>query len=121
MLPSITTRRASTTVQLRDGQTFAIGGLIKNNVTETVKRFPGLGELPILGALFRSSAFQNDKTELLFVITAHLVKPIGNDYRMPTDGFFPPERADFLLKGNLEGRPQVTPPPAAEPLAYTPK
>ena len=121
VLPSITTRRASTTVQLRDGQTFAIGGLIKNNVTETVKRFPGLGELPILGALFRSSAFQNDKTELLFVITAHLVKPIGNDYRMPTDGFVPPERADFLLKGNLEGRPQLTPPPAAQPLAYTPQ
>lgn len=111
VLPSITTRRASTTVQLRDGQTFAIGGLIKNNVTETVNRFPALGDLPILGALFRSSAFQNDKTELLFVVTAHLVKPLPADYRLPTDDFVPPGRADFLLNGRLEA-PQT---PAAAP------
>jgi pilus assembly protein CpaC len=111
VLPSITTRRASTTVQLRDGQTFAIGGLIKNNVIETVKRFPALGDLPILGALFRSSSFQNDKTELLFIITAHLVKPLGDEYRLPTDGFIPPGKIEFLINGRMEGQTPTAPPP----------
>jgi pilus assembly protein CpaC len=116
VLPSITTRRASTTVQLRDGQTFAIGGLIKNNVTETISRFPGLGDLPVLGALFRSSSFQNDKTELLFVVTAHLVKPSGPGYSLPTDGFVPPDRAEFLLGGSLEGKASPEKPmPESEP------
>ena len=110
VLPSITTRRASTTVQLHDGQTFAIGGLIKNNVTETINRFPGLGELPILGALFRSNDFQSDKTELLFVVTAHLVKPLNPGYSLPTDGFVEPNRMEFFLKGQLEGAPPVHPP-----------
>ncbi len=111
VLPSITTRRASTTVQLRDGQTFAIGGLIKSNVTATVARFPLLGELPILGALFRSSEFQRDRSELLFVITPHLVKPLEAGYRLPTDGYVEPSRADVLLRGKLEG--EGPPAPAA--------
>jgi pilus assembly protein CpaC len=105
IFPSITTRRVSTTVQLHDGQSFAIAGLIKNNVTESIARFPVLGQIPILGALFRSSSFANDKTELLFVITPRLVKPLPANYVLPTDNFNPPSKADFLLNGELEAKP----------------
>jgi pilus assembly protein CpaC len=103
ILPSFTTRRATTTVQLRDGQSFAIAGLIKNNVTETITRFPILGDIPILGALFRSSEFQHDKTELLFVITPRLVKALPPNYALPTDSFVVPTDKEFFLKGKLEG------------------
>ncbi len=103
ILPSFTTRRAQTTVQLNDGQSFAIAGLIKNNVTEQVKRFPVLGEVPVLGALFRSSEFQTDRSELMFVITARLVKPLPPDHALPTDHFVPPNRSEFFLEGRLEG------------------
>lgn len=106
VLPSFTLRKASTTVQLKDGQSFAIAGLIKNNVTETVRRFPILGEIPILGALFRSSEFQDDKTELVFVVTPRLVKPLPPDYKLPTDGFIEPSRSEFFLEGRMEGRPK---------------
>ena len=117
ILPSFTTRRVTTTVQLRDGQSFAIAGLIKNNVTESITRFPILGSIPILGALFRSSEFQHDKTELLFVITPRLVKPLPSDYILPTDSFVVPTDKEFFLKGKLEGKPDesatTTPAPAA--------
>lgn len=104
VLPSFTTRRAQTTVQLMDGQSFAIAGLIKNNVTESLRRFPVLGEVPILGALFRSSEFQTDRSELMFVVTARLVKPLpSGQLSMPTDHFVPPSRTEFMLNGQLEG------------------
>lgn len=117
ILPSFTTRRATTTVQLRDGQSFAIAGLIKNNVTETITRFPILGSIPILGALFRSSEFQHDKTELLFVITPRLVKPLPSDYILPTDSFVVPSDKEFFLKGKLEGKPKE---PASQPASVAP-
>lgn len=103
VLPSFTTRRAQTTVHLSDGQSLAIAGLIKNNVTETIRKLPVLGELPILGALFRSAEFQTDRTELLFIITPRLVKPLDQDVALPTDHFTPPSRGEFLLDGKLEG------------------
>jgi pilus assembly protein CpaC len=103
VLPSFTTRRAETSVQLYDGQSFAIAGLIKNNVTETVKRFPFLGELPYIGALFRSSEFQTDKTELMFLVTPRLVKAMTQDVVLPTDSFNPPTRGEFFLEGKMEG------------------
>lgn len=103
ILPSLTVRRADTTVQLNDGQSFVIAGLIKNNVTETIKRFPGLGEVPVLGALFRSSEFQNDQTELLFVVTPRLVKPLVEAVRLPTDNHIVPTRSEVILNGSLEG------------------
>ena len=109
VLPLITTRRASTTVQLADGQSFAIGGLIKNNVTANIKAFPVLGEIPILGALFRSSDFQRDRTELVFIVTPRLVKPLPSDYRLPTDGVLDPSRRDLFIDGKLEGRSQSRP------------
>jgi pilus assembly protein CpaC len=104
ILPVVTTRRASTTVQLYDGQSFAIGGLIKNNLVTSLKGLPVLGEVPVLGALFRSTDFQQDRTELVFVITAHLVKPLqGPGYELPTDKVGVPSRAALMLGGRLEG------------------
>jgi len=112
ILPSFTTRRAATTVQLMDGQSFAIGGLIKNNTTANIKAFPILGEIPILGALFRSTDFQKDKTELIFIVTPHLVKPLpSKGYQLPTDNHHDPSRADIFLGGKLEGS---TPNPAPD-------
>lgn len=107
VLPSITTRRASTTVELFDGQSFAIGGLIKNNVTEAVRAIPVLGEIPVLGVLFRSSEFQNDRSELLFIVTPRLVKPLAANYALPTDKFIPPTRSEFFLEGRMEGQPNT--------------
>ena len=107
LLPSITTRRAATTVQLMDGQTFAIGGLIKNNVRHSIKAYPFLGEVPILGALFRSNAFQNDRTELMFAVTPRLVKPLPANYALPTDGYSEPSRNGRLFNNEMEGaRPE---------------
>lgn len=103
ILPSLTTRKVQTSVQLMDGQSFAIAGLIKNNIKEAVNRIPGLGEVPIMGALFRSSQFQGDRTELLFVITPRLVKPLDQNYILPTDSFIPPSRSEFFLGNKLEG------------------
>src|SRR5688572_7748147 len=76
VVPAITTRRATTTVELADGQSFAIGGLLRDNVRESVKKVPFLGEVPILGALFRSSSFQKNETELVIIVTPHLVRPL---------------------------------------------
>ncbi len=115
VLPSITTRRASTTVQLRDGESFAIGGLIKSNVTEAIRAFPILGELPILGALFRSNAFQTEKSELLFVVTARLAKTSETVLALPTDSFKPPTRAEFMLEGLMESPPAVSNDQPSEP------
>ncbi len=83
VLPSFTTRRASTTVQLRDGQSLAIAGLIKNINTETLTKFPFLGDVPILGALFRSTEFQQDRSEVLFIITPRLVKALPEALAQP--------------------------------------
>jgi len=111
ILPSFTTRRAATTVQLYDGQSFAIGGLIKNNTTTNIKSLPFLGEVPVLGALFRSNDFQTDRSELVFVITPHLVKPLPPDFaeRLPTAQVTDPGRAERILQGKMEG-----PAPAAQ-------
>lgn len=108
VLPSITTRRASTTVQLRDGESFAIGGLIKSNITEAIRAFPILGELPVLGALFRSNAFQTEKSELLFVVTPRLAKASVTPFALPTDQFKPPSRAEFFLGGRMEAAPNAS-------------
>ena len=122
ILPSFTTRRATTTVQLFDGQSFAIGGLIKNNVTSNIKALPGLGEVPVLGALFRSTDFQTDRSELVFIITPHLVKPLPPDYKLPTDGYIQPTRGDMFMQGKMEGSAPAAPAPAPmQPQAAAPQ
>jgi pilus assembly protein CpaC len=122
ILPALTTRKASTTVQLYDGQSFAIGGLIKNNLTTAVKGLPVLGEVPILGALFRSADYQQDRTELVFVITARLVKPMAStNYVLPTDKVGVPSRTAVLLGGRLEGpAPDTTTAATSAPPANVP-
>lgn len=120
ILPLITTRRAATTVQMNDGESFAIGGLISNNITGALKAFPGLGELPVIGALMRSTSFQQDRTELVFIVTPHLVKPLPNDhYPLPTDSFTQPRDVDVYATGNMEGRgaAHATRPATAAPSA----
>ena len=108
IMPLLTTRRASTTVQLHDGQSFAIGGLVRNNLVANLKGLPGLSDVPVLGALFRSTDFQQERTELVFVITARLVKPLpAGSLSLPTDRFTAPSRAGVLLGGRLEGTPVV--------------
>ncbi len=119
ILPAFTQRLANTTVQLMDGQSFAVGGLIKNNVTSNLTAFPILGELPVIGALFRSTSFRNDRSELVFVITPHLVKPLPPNYALPTDSYVPPTRSDMILNGRLEGKQaqQAEPPVETAPVA----
>jgi pilus assembly protein CpaC len=119
ILPSLTSRKAETTVQLMDGQSFAIGGLIKNTTLTNIKAFPFLGELPVVGALFRSTQFQNDRSELVFVVTPRLVKPLPPEYRLPTDNYTPPSRGDLMLNGRIEGQ-RSSAAPAGEVRASTP-
>ncbi|MFL6660936.1 MAG: type II and III secretion system protein family protein, partial [Rhizobacter sp.] len=117
ILPSFTSRKAETTVQLMDGQSFAIGGLMKNNTTTNIHAFPLLGELPVIGALFRSTEFQTDRSELVFVITPRLVAPLPTDYKLPTDNYVPPSRGELIWEGRLEGRKAEA---GGNPVAATP-
>jgi hypothetical protein len=105
-LPLITTRRAATTVQLFDGQSFAIGGLIRSSGSATVNALPLLGELPVLGALFRSTQFQEDKSELVFIVTPRLIKPLPPEYPLPTDKVGLPDRNSLMLNGRLDSAPE---------------
>lgn len=105
-VPALTTRRVSTTVELGDGQSFAIAGLLKENVREVVSKFPLLGDIPILGALFRSSSFQKSETELIIIVTPRLVKPMDlAKQTLPTDLYIEPNDFEFYLLGAMEGNP----------------
>lgn len=87
-VPGLTTRRAETTVELGSGQAFMIGGLLRNTQTNSIDRAPGLGNIPILGALFRSTSYRKNETELVIIVTPYLVKPVSaNQIALPTDGF----------------------------------
>lgn len=114
ILPLINTRRAATTVQLLDGQSFAIGGLIRNTTSATINALPFLGEIPVLGALFRSTDYQEDRTELVFVVTPRLVKPLPPNYELPTDRVGPPTRQGLLIDGRLDN-PVAAPAPSGTP------
>jgi pilus assembly protein CpaC len=111
---ALTTRRAETTVELGSGQSFAIAGLLQNSVNEAVRKFPGLGDLPILGRLFRSEEFNRDETELVIVVTPYIVQPVSaSEIQLPTDGFVAPSDRERVLEGKLYkeqvGAPQATP------------
>ena len=104
-IPSLTKREASSTVELADGQTMSIAGLISDKVRSNVRKFPGLGDIPVLGALFRSESFIKSQTELVMFITPHLAKPIlAKDAKLPTDSYIEPDDLDFYLLGRLESR-----------------
>jgi len=98
--PALTALRAGDV----DACVLPYSGLIKNTATTSIKAFPVLGELPVLGALFRSTEFQSDKSELVFVITPRLVKPLPPTYALPTDNHVSPTRSQLMLGGKLEGR-----------------
>ena len=110
-IPALTSRRASTTVELGDGQSFAVAGLLKDNVRESADKYPVLGDIPILGALFSSSEYQKAKSELVIIVTPHLAKPLdAAAQRLPTDGFIEPSEAEFFLLGRMEGEASETAP-----------
>lgn len=120
-IPALTTRRSETTVELGSGESMVIGGLLQNSHNNSITKTPGLGDVPILGALFRSNAFQRNETELVIVITPYLVRPVNaNQIVLPTDGYRAPNDFDRLFLGKLAGanrdaapRPQMA--PAASP------
>ncbi|MGO8918101.1 MAG: type II and III secretion system protein family protein [Stellaceae bacterium] len=107
-IPALTTRRADTTVELASGQSFAIAGLIQNNITQNLDKFPWLGDVPVLGQLFRSDQFQRNETELVVIVTPYVVRPVATANRLmaPTDGFVPSSDKNLVLYGE-EYKPQV--------------
>jgi pilus assembly protein CpaC len=123
-IPGIQTRRAKTTVELRDGESFALAGLLRKDFQDTVRQVPLLGSIPIIGALFRSTGFQHEQTELVIVVTPRLVRPVpAGSLKLPTDRVGPPNEADLLINGRTDtgvpptGRPFVSPPVAPPPPA----
>lgn len=99
-VPSLTTRRADTTVELGSGQSFAIAGLIQNNVTHDISKFPGLGDVPVLGGLFKSDRFQREESELVIIVTPYIVKPISQrQLAAPNDGLESPHDWERIING----------------------
>ncbi len=104
-VPSLTTRRAETTVELSSGQSFAIAGLLRNNVTHDISKFPGLGDIPVLGGLFRSDRFRRDESELVIIVTPYIVRPSpARVLAAPTDGFSPPNDLERFVTGGTYRR-----------------
>ncbi|MEG3165907.1 type II and III secretion system protein family protein [Sphingomonas sp. PB2P19] len=123
-VPGLTTRRTETTVELGSGQSMMISGLLSNSHNNSFDKTPGLSNLPIIGALFRSNAFQRNETELVVIVTPYLVKPVNNarDIALPTDGARAPGDIERVLMGTLSGPssgprpvPTITPPRYAAP------
>ncbi|MGI9435953.1 MAG: type II and III secretion system protein family protein, partial [Geminicoccaceae bacterium] len=101
-VPALATRRAETTVELGSGQSFAVGGLLSNDIQNTVSKFPGLGDLPVLGTLFRSQRFQTKETELVILVTPYLVRPVTEPVlATPIDGYEAPSDIERILEGRL--------------------
>jgi pilus assembly protein CpaC len=114
-VPALTERKVSTVIQLHDGQSFVIAGLLQDNISETIGKYPYLGDVPLLGTLFRSSQFQRNETELIVIATPHLVKPIDlKNQPLPTDRYVEPSDTDFYLKGLLQGCQKASPPPVCQ-------
>jgi pilus assembly protein CpaC len=102
-IPTLSTRKASTTVELGSGESFAIAGLMQNDVTNSISKFPWLGDLPVLGALFRSNDYQKNETELVIIVTPYIVKGVKESDKLlsPTDGYEVPNDFERLLMGKL--------------------
>jgi len=98
-VPALTTRRAETTVELGSGQSFMIAGLIQNSATNNINKAPFLGDLPILGALFRSTNFRRDETELVVVVTPYLTRPVSGQMAAPADGYRSPSDVERDIGG----------------------
>ena len=104
-VPSLNIRRADTTVELRNSQSFAIAGLLQNTNSDSSTQVPWLGDIPVLGSLFRSTRYRNKETELVIIVTPRLVQPVSDisQIRTPLDGVTTPNEMDLFLNGNLEG------------------
>jgi pilus assembly protein CpaC len=98
-VPALTTRRAETTVELGSGQSFMLAGLLRNSNTNSVDKAPFLGDLPILGALFRSTKYRRQETELVIIVTPYLVRPVSNQLALPTNGYRTPTSAEQFWHG----------------------
>ena len=109
-IPALTRRTATTTIELRDGQSFAIAGLLQTTDSRNISQLPWLGSLPVLGTLFRSSAFQKQETDLVIIVTPHLVQPAppGAHLATPLDNTIPSNDVDFFLLGQMERRKQFS-------------
>ena len=105
-IPALTVRRADTTVELGSGQSFAIAGLLSDQTTQIGQATPGLGEIPVLGALFRSDSFLRQETELVIVVTPYIVRPVSDPgaLHQPTDGYHPPNDFERILEARQLGR-----------------
>jgi pilus assembly protein CpaC len=104
LIPAFTERSVSTVVELADGQSFALAGLLSEKVTEDIAKFPFLGDIPILGTLFRSSSFKKNESELVVIVTPHLVKPLDmRKQTLPTDKYGDPGDFSFYFMGDLVG------------------
>ena len=114
VIPGVTTRRAGTSIQLNDGQSFAIAGLLSESISENVKKFPFLGDIPILGALFKSTSFQKDESELVMIVTPRFVKPLtADDQPLPTDYYQEPDDAEIFF--NIKKREPAPAPKTIQP------
>ena len=100
-IPALTVRRAETTLELGSGESFALGGLLSHSLEQDISKVPGLGDIPILGQLFRSSRFQKGETELVIIVTPYLVKPAPTvaSLQSPTDGFVTPHDVQTIING----------------------
>jgi pilus assembly protein CpaC len=115
-VPALTTRRAETTVELGSGQSFMIAGLIQNSANNSIDKAPFLGDLPILGALFRSTKFQRQETELVVIVTPYLTRPVSGQLATPIDGYRPPNDIQRDFGGqSFEGVNHATPTAVAAP------
>jgi pilus assembly protein CpaC len=113
-VPKVLTKSVSTTVQIREGETLVIGGLLNNEVTETIKAFPFLGDIPILGSLFRSKQFTSKKTELVVIVTPSLVSSTDSIPAIPNDAIKTPSKSEFFFGGDLTNEFPSTQSPKAE-------
>jgi pilus assembly protein CpaC len=116
VIPSLTERSASGVVELSDGQTIGLAGLLDETTTTLVTKFPGLGSIPVLGALFRSQNYQKGETELVILVTPRLAQPLPvGKSRLPTDSYVEPSNWDYFMRGRLESEaPKGPDTPAAE-------
>jgi len=110
VVPSLTVRTTRTTVELRDGQSFAIAGLLQTKNTRAISQVPWIGSVPVLGALFRSSDYQQQETDLVVIVTPHLVAPAvpGQRLASPLDQRLPSNDVDFFLNGQPDVRKRYT-------------
>ena len=106
-IPPLIVRRASTTIELRDGQSFVIGGLLQNTSSTAQDQLPWLGDVPVLGALFRSAQYKKSETDLAIIVTPRLVRPTrpGDPVKTPLDNTLPANDIDFFLMGKAEISP----------------